>query len=483
MGAPELSLRVTDRGATAARRRRNPLRQVHPKLVLRKAVTGLIVLVSGAAAALSVIVTATLPTALVVSVLVACASCLLMQRMLGLSLRRLTITSFWYWLYLAFVFIPALVVFSAHAEPYRTRCLIAVDSALITVPFGAMIANLTMQCRGEATRRYFRRPIVLDTNVSAPSRGFLLLLGAALLLTLLYVFEVRQMPLFYLVFHPGQYDKLVMLREESLKLLTSHFRYTYYVLRSTLYPILILVAFGRYLRTRAKLWRNLFIFILAVGLLYSAFSIAKSPVTNLILMLALCWYLSRGGRFSIKSSLAAAVLFLAFPVFVVVLEQPDLVNVAGALNVIGERLFSLPAEILYYYFRVFPDVAPFQHGATISSLATVLGMTPFDDANVVGRFMYAHGMSSVTANAPFLGSLYADFGLPGVLLGGLLAGLIMQSVQVHMIRRPKDTVNVALLAFLMVTFAYLNTTSLPIVLLSDGTLFAFLFVWIIRAAN
>lgn len=474
---------MTGLGATAIGGWRNPLRQLRPKVTLRKAAAGLIVLASGAAAALSAVVTASLPTALVISVLVACASCLLMQRMVGLSLRRLTITSFWYWLYLGFVFIPALFVFGSQAEPYRTRYLIAVDSALITVPFGAIFANLTTRCHKETTRSYFRKPLVPETNVYAFLRGFLILLGAALLLSLLYVLEVRTLPLYYLVFHPGQYDQLVLLREESLKLLASHFRYAYYVLRSTLYPILILIAFGRYLRTRARLWRNLFIFTFAIGLIYSGLSIAKSPVTNLVLMVALFWYLSRGGRFSLKSALAAAALFLAFPVIVVVLEQPDLVNIAGALNVIGERMFSLPAEILYYYFRVFPDVAPFQHGATIGTLATVLGTTPFDDANFVGRFMYTHGMSSVTANAPFLGSLYADFGMLGVVLGGVLAGFIMQSAQARMIRAPKDTVNLALLTFLIVTFAYLNATSLPIVLLSDGTLFAFLFVWIIRAAN
>lgn len=470
-------------GGTAVSGSRNLLRLVRPEAALRKAGAGLIVLVSGAAAALFAIVTAALPTALVISVLLACASCWLMHQVVGLSLRRLTITSFWYWLYLGFVFVPALFVFSAHAEPYRTRYLAAVDSALLTVPLGAMFANLVTQCNREAARKYFRTPLVLDAKRSTYLSGFLVLLGAALLLTLLYVLEVRQLPLFYLVFHPGQYDQIVLLREESLKLLASHLRYAYYVLRSALYPILILVALGRYLRTRTKLWRNLFIFTLAVGLVYSALSIAKSPVTNLVIMLALFWYLSRGGKFSVKSGSAAAVLFLAFPVSVVVLEQPDLVNVVGALNVIGERLFYLPAEILYYYFQVFPDVAPFQHGATIATLATVLGMSPFDDANFVGRYMYAHGMSSVTANAPFLGSLYADFGFLGVLAGGLLAGLIMQLVQVYVMRAPKDTARVALLAFLMVAFAYLNTTSLPIVLLSDGVLFAFLFVWILRAMN
>lgn len=450
---------------------------------LRRSPAVLAVLASGGAAALFVAATASVPTVLLVSVLVACVSCWLMQQAVGLNPRCLTIASFWYWLYLAFVFIPAFFVFGSHAEPYRTIYMAAVDSALITVPLGAMAVNVTTGFQKEDVRRYFRAPLVRDRGANPLFSGFLMLLGAALLLTLLYVLEVRRLPLFYLILHPGAYDQLVLLREESLKLLASDFRYAYYVLRSTLYPILILVALGRYLRTRTAVWRNLFVFTLAIGLIYSALSIAKSPVTNLVLMLALFWYLKRRGKFSVKYAMTGVALFLVFPVFVVVLEQPDLVNVGGALQVIGERLFQLPADILYYYFQAFPTVVPFQHGATIGVLSTVLGKTPFDDANFIGRYMYAHGMSSVTANAPFLGSLYADFGFPGVLVGGFLAGLVMQAVQVRIARAPKDTANLALQAFLFVTFAYLNTTSLPIVLMSDGVLFAFLFVWILRAVN
>lgn len=443
----------------------------------------LAVLASGGAAALFVAATASVPTVLLVSVLVACVSCWLMQQAVGLNPRFLTITAFWYWLYLAFVFIPAFFVFGSHAEPYRTIYMAAVDSALITVPLGAMAVNITTGFQKLSIRRYFRAPVALDTGRNRLLTGFLLLVCVALALTVLYVVEVRSLPLFYLVFHAGAYDELVLLREESLKLLTSDLRYAYYVLRSTLYPILILVAFGRYLRTRTALWRNLFFFTLAIGLVYSALSIAKSPVTNLVMMLALFWYLKRGGKISVKSGVATAALFLVFPVFVVVLEQPDLVNVGGALSVIGERMFRLPAEILYYYFQAFPEVAPFQHGATIGLLASALGKVPFDDANFIGRYMYAHGMPSVTANAPFLGSLYADFGFLGVLVGGFVAGLIMQAVQVHIVRAPKDTLRLALHAFLFVTFAYLNTTSLPIVLMSDGVLFAFLFAWILRAVD
>lgn len=427
----------------------------------------------------------TIPFSLLATAEAIWVSMWLMQQSVGIfQLSRLSIAGFWYWLYLPFVVLPALSVYGGHGEPYRSTYLLAVDSALITVPAGVALSSVALRFQKQETRNHLlRAPVPVNPSREALFPAFLIFLGVAVVLSALYVLEVREIPLFHLVLHPGDYDQLVLLREESLKLLVSPLRYAYYVLRSTLYPMLILVALGRYLQGRKAVWLGLFITSLGTGGLFSLFSIAKSPLSTLIVMMAIFVYLYRGGRIRARSIFLTVPCVLAVPAGIIMLEQPDLVGLAGALQAIGSRVFYLPAEILYYYFEVFPRVVPFQHGATIGLLASALGMTPFDDTNFVGRYMYVHGMPSVTANAPFLGSLYADFGLLGVFFGGAIAGVLMQTMHVWLMRSRKDTLRLALLAFLFVTFAYLNATSLPIVLLSDGVLFAMAFVWIMRAAS
>jgi len=441
-------------------------------------------LTSGGAAALFVAATASVPTVLLVSVLVACVSIWLMQQAVGLNPRFLTITAFWYWLYLAFVFIPAFFVFTSHAEPYRTIYMAAVDSALITVPLGAMAVNVVTRFGKGDTCRYFRASLALEGGVNTLRPGFFVLLGAAVVLIVLHCLQISSIPLYDLIVHPGDYNALVTAREESLKLMNSPLVYAYYVVRSTIFPLLILVALGEYLRTRRLEWKILFGASLVLGLVYSGLTIAKSPVSNLVLLVAFFIYLRRGGKVKIKSLFLVTVVFLLFPVFVIMSEQAGTVGFSAALADLGHRMFVVPADVLYYYFEVFPGVVPHQYGVTIGKVAWVLGVPTFDDANCVGRYMMARGAgfrSTVTANAPFLGSLYADFSLAGVLVGAFIAGVLMQASQVWIVRRPKTTLNLALFAFLLVTFAWLNTTSLPLVLLSDGGLLIFAFAWLLNA--
>ncbi|MFY9732558.1 MAG: hypothetical protein WAK24_18270, partial [Candidatus Acidiferrales bacterium] len=64
-----------------------------------------------------------------------------------------------------------------------------------------------------------------------------------------------------------------------------------------------------------------------------------------------------------------------------------------------------------------------------------------------------------------------------VILGGVLAGFIMESIQIYLFRRRKTVVSLAVSAFLMVAFWNLNSTSLPVVLASNGALLALVLGW------
>jgi hypothetical protein len=73
----------------------------------------------------------------------------------------------------------------------------------------------------------------------------------------------------------------------------------------------------------------------------------------------------------------------------------------------------------------------------------------------------------------------ADFGLPGVVVGGVLAGLFMQMVTIYFFRRAKTIANIAAYAICMWSFGLLVTSPLPTMLLSGGVSFAFLLTWLL----
>ena len=394
------------------------------------------------------------------------------------DLRRVTIGTFWYLTYLAMIFFPAFFVYADQEGPYRSTFLFAVESVLITVPLGWWMANRYFHFHKEDVERYFTQPIdSLDRCPQVYMRVSLLLVILALL-TGLYIFEVPTIPLFYLFQNPGDYKQLVLLREDSFKLLDSPLRYVYALARGVGFPLLILVSFGAVLRTRHnKKWRTMFLISFITGIFFASLSLAKAPVAYIFLALTVFLYLFRGGSLSRNTVAALLVLILLFPITVILAISSEDTTLAMALAGTGTRLLYQPAEGVYYYFEVFPSHMPYLKGRSIGKLSWLLGDSYFDTPNYVGLYETPNTADSVNANAAFIADLNADFGIWGVILGGVLTGFIMQSIQIYVFRRRKTVVSLAVSAFLVVTFWNLNSTSLPVVLASNGAVLAVLFGW------
>jgi oligosaccharide repeat unit polymerase len=413
---------------------------------------------------------ADVPALAILSGFVIACSLWLMQKSVGLfKFRTLTIPGFCYLFYLGIVLVPSFFVFADHRGPFRFTYLFAVESGLLTIPFGILIVNQIFGFRRRETIAFFNSP-VQDSPSDPSPKTYFLFLALAWAITGLYILEVRTIPLFYMFAHPGQFSVLTEMREDSLKLLNSPIRYLYVVLRSTIYPFLIVLGFGKYLQSRRPAWAALFLASLISGLLYAAFAIAKGPVAVTLLIVGVYFYVYRHGRVGAKFALFLPALVLAFPFLVNALKAKESVDFLTNIQRIAMRIFYLPSEVLYYYFEVFPRVVPYQHGRTIGRFANLVGREPFDVANYIGWYAWPHGLASVNANAPFPGGMNADFGMTGVLVGGFVAGFIMQAVQVYLVRRTKSVMTLAMYAVLLVRFADIAGSPLPIVLLSGGTL-------------
>jgi oligosaccharide repeat unit polymerase len=407
-----------------------------------------------------------------------------MQRLVGLHFRRLTIPSFFYFLYFAVILIPGFVIFHNEITPSRWRFLFGVESVLITVPVGIWLASRVLSSSTREIKDYFHRRLAPELPGTPSVRLFLVFLVSAVTLVILNIWETRVIPLLYLFRNPGEALTVALLREDSFKFLNSHLVYVYYVLRGTVLPFLILVAFGRYLQQSSEVWRRLFWITLSLGVLYAAVTVEKSPVATIFGLLAVFYYQFKGGRMGKSAMALAAVLFLSFPLMVVLFAYHGAEGgtLSGAIYAIGNRLFYSPAQIVYAYFEVFPSVVPFQHGASIGKLASLLGWKTINIPNTVGLYMTSgQDLDTITANSCFLGNLNADFGLPGVVVGGVLAGFLMQSVNVYLCRKPKTVVNVAAYAICMWAFGLLVASALPTVLLSGGVTFCLALRWVFRA--
>lgn len=397
------------------------------------------------------------------------------------NFHRGTITAFWYLTFLAMIFLPAFVVYFNQEGASRAQYLFAVESVLITVPLGWWIASLASGFHRSEIDHYFTAQIM----EAVPERVLLyrswVLLSLCFALTVAYLLEVRTVPIFYLIRNPGEFLEAALLREDSFKLLNSPLSYFYYVARGFFYPVVILLSFGAYLKLRTRQWLVTLWISGVSGLFFASLSLAKSPVAVIALLMGVFYYLYRNGNISRKALALVLVLILLFPVVVLTYAYADeSVDTWIALTAIGYRLFYLPAEVVYYYFEVFPGQTPYLHGKSVDKFARLMGVKPFDTANAVGVYAYPQGLESVSANGAFIADLYADFGIWGVVLGGVVTGIIMQSVQIFLLRRGKTIVTLTAFSYLLIAFWLLNSTSLPIVLASDGVLFMLLAVWLLE---
>lgn len=402
-----------------------------------------------------------------------------------LSARRMTIAGIWWWTYFAMLLVPAMFVQADHTGPTRTLFLAGVESLLVTVPAGVWLVNRIAGFRRDELEAFVAR----DFDEPAPGdrefRACAAALAVALLLTAAYLAEVRTVPLFYMLTHPGENVALVLLRENAFKLLASPLQPLYYLLRVLGYPGLILVTLGWWRRTREVRWRTLFLASLAAGLFYAALAIAKAPVAAIVLLLCLflyAWHARRlTARVMLVAGLAGASLMVAFPLAVVLFVSAGSgVSTGIALLALGRRLFWLPSEVVYWYFTLFPGSGGFLHGRTIGKFAWLMGWRHLDAPNYVGLYGLGSWIESVNANGAFIGTLYADFGFAGVLLGGLAAGALMQWQQLRIVRGRKTVPALAVWAYLVFAFWLLHSTSLFIVLATDGLGLVIAWPWLRR---
>jgi len=392
--------------------------------------------------------------------------------------RRITIGSFWYITFLAIIYVPAFIVFSDQVPPYRNSFLLAVETVLITVPMGWWIVSHCLDFSPIETDVFFLRPVAPLNELTSFSQKYGAVLVVTMAITVLYLRTVAVVPLFYLFRHPGESLELALLREDSLKLLNSRFVYAFYMLRGVLYPLLIALALAVYLSCRQVKWLKIFAIVLCMGVFYAALSLAKSPVAAIFLILSFLYYYHRKGVPSQKIVAIFLILIVAFPIAVVMGAYATLdTGIQDAALALGYRLFYIPAETVYFYFEVFPKECGYLHGRSIGKLAWFLGMAPEDLTQSVSQYSSPDGLQTGTANAAFVANWHADFGLAGVLVGGVLTGALMQAVHVALVRRGKNPIIIATYAFLVFSFWLLHSTSLPIVLLSDGAIPALLRMW------
>lgn len=322
--------------------------------------------------------------------------------------------------YLLLVWLPAFYIYSQRPQPYVGDFLLAVGLVPPMVVLGVLTARPAL--------RYYSRLGPAEAardgswHGSRAGTGTIVGIATALLasvaLIVHYIREVPTVPLFALLDNVGNVLVLDELREEALKTLNSPFRSVYWFLRDSFFPLLVLISLAAY-RSRGDLVsRILFWLTLAAALFYTSLTLARLPPLTILALVALFHHVYiRQLRTAVLALTAMAAML---PIFIFMYISRGLSGGSNVAVAIFERIFVAPANILYYYFEYIPYEQGLLHGRTLGKIGTWLGLDFFDISNAVYLHIRPDGLASGSANAAYIGSLYADFGYAGICIGTLL---------------------------------------------------------------
>lgn len=350
---------------------------------------------------------------------------------------------------------------------------------------GTLLANNLQKFNIQEQKKYFSAKILKDKY----QNSFLITILLSILSTCILVAYLVQNGLslndypIVKMFSSSNTNELALAREKVFKLIdprwnaskTAFLFFFYLALRVWLFPFLVVYSFLSYLVTREKKWIFLFGINFFQSVFYAALSIARAPVAALMLRLALAWHYFKLCVIGKIQATLIIFLILFFPLLVTTLAYGH-ASVSSGLMAVFRRLFITPAEDLFVYFQAFPLYFDYQRGGTLlKPVYHLLRWEHFYIENEIYNFQFPFSdVKSGHANAAFLSNLYADFGPWGAIVGSGVAGLIIQYINICLLRSKRNIMNVTIYAYLVYTLWIINFGSLTSVLGTNGFIFIIL---------
>lgn len=397
------------------------------------------------------------------------------------SIKRMTIPAAFYLTYLFMIFAPSFYVYQDHPGSARDVYIIGVVSILITVPLGIFFINYLYNFKKVEIENYFiARPFISSTLDVYPAIFFISIVSVSFISY--YFYQIPSVPIIEMI-QGGDSHSLAVSREESFKLLDprwgggTYLFYVYLFLRTVVFPMLIIITLGYFLYTKKRKWLYLFILVFCIGGFYAISQLSRAPIAAIIMRMIVFLLLFYRGNISLKNIVIGGVIMMAYPLMVTMSYATDRTVLEGIEAVII-RLTYTPAEDLYYYFEIFPLHHEYLYGETlIKPFLKLLELDYFYIENYVALYISPGGLQSAHANAAFLSNLNADFGLIGVFFGGLFAAMLMQWLQIKILRKEKNIYNMSIYVFILYAIWVLNFGSITSVLFVNGVIPVFIFVW------
>jgi len=326
-----------------------------------------------------------------------------------------------------FIGLPAIYIVSIHPTIAGKMFFFSVLSFYILFPLGLLFGHYLKPLDRDKYSAIFSQDFFIISNEIVIFEALIVIYISCIGIFLLYLSQTPIIPLIELIRHPGDLSMLTMAREEAFKLLKiSVFeRYLFTWLRSLLLPIGTVGSFYLWLVSREN--RNLVLSILyaLTGLLVNSITLEKSPTAALMLTIIVLFYLKKG-KLNLKFIAVSFLIVFTVPFFIMIMLHSAEKNFLYVVWITFlYRIFIVPAEVLYHYFEIFPDIHEFLLGRSSQVFSWLYYDGTFPLSNYVARIWWRAPQATTLANANYIGYFWADFGFWGVVVSTFLVGLVI----------------------------------------------------------
>lgn len=399
--------------------------------------------------------------------------------------------------YVVFVFIGGLILvysrgqgaYLHHAGERNWAFFLIVAAGMPLFALGMAAAGMLFRFRPRVEPARFDAPPWSDQPAGRPVNLLVLGLGVVSIVVSIGVIALSPIaPLLLLLQnltnHTIRFDYALdyaRLAFESTHAGALPFHATTYQFYGNLLPLLAILTLAWAAVRRSRAWLGIGIVYLVASAFMASLTLAKNPVENLVILLFIAWVNFVARRLKAWQSGGAAAVAIGFFLALVLITNRS-ASISDILFGTVRRLFLVQVSVLYSLFELVPSQMPFMQGGAF--WMDLRNLRPGPKASLdFGGWLYNEiilnpvpGLAGVgSASTTFLGALYADWGVPGALLGLFAVGFLCHWIFITYVRGPRTLIRWAVFIGLVASVPRLTTSTTIAIAFQYGIITSFLF--------
>ncbi len=383
-----------------------------------------------------------------------------------LSITKLNIISYTFYLFILQTYIGASLVFLGDKKHYTINYLINEETIPFTFLF-VLLTSILLPLMIIITHKVLKTDIkevynnYLEKNVTIENEKIIFYIvvsiaSLCILMMVLLFFKIGYVPLLKLIHAEAGFnfktERIIISKTVIIN------EYIKNILILSFIPVLSYIAFAYAFITKKTRWRAIFIALFISSIFVKTYDFSKAPIVFYLFVFVIIYIFMNNGIKRIYMY-AMTIGFAGIIALMYILTgggvSLDIHN--GPIS----RVIFTQVGTLMYHLDLFPDSVPFLMGRSMSSTITKLmglNLVHLRSSKIVMAFYGSQhvyeGIAGVM-NAFFIGEAYANFGVIGIILSIVYVGILFGLVYYVFAKKIKKSIlNVVLFAILTQNLAY-----------------------------